>query len=323
MMIRRVLAGLAIFLFIAFSLPAFLFFGISNSFLRASFYEGPIVDTSYDFLVSATAKNLLQKDEIIAAFFNETDLKSEIVTVFPVSLFKGIVADFANQLENAKENKTEVLSISLKVFRESLLTLANNLAFKLFQKLPVCVGGQIPAEDLRGLPTCVPEGAQYNEISAPFTRRFEATVYSVVPEQIQRDLSAPMGQNGVTPMMIIKWFAYSKYVIYGVLLALLAAIALLIFHPFSLIMQYEGIAFAFSGIAGYLLSMGLSLMPDYLLSGANFPLIQSDLQKLMQYVMSYVVAESQKIAMIFLALGAVLILIRVFLKQKYHGEQTE
>jgi hypothetical protein len=320
-MLKRLLAGLVIFIFIVVSLPTFLFFGISNTFLKTSFYQGQVADRAYDILVTATARKLLEKDEIIKAFFTESDLKADIMAVFPVGLFKAIITDVTTQVENVKNNNTGELNISIKVFRESLLTLANNLSFKLFQKLPICMGGQSPENDLKGLPTCIPDDAEYNEVAAPFTRRFESAVdMAFHDEKIKVDLNASLGQEGVTIANMVKGLSYVKNVLFAVLLTLLVLIAILIYKPFSLIMQYEGIAFAFAGITGYLLSLGLGIIPRYLVSKDGFDSVQPEMQEFTVYIMSYVIAESQKIAMTFLALGAVLILIRVFLKQKYHNE---
>jgi hypothetical protein len=321
MTVKRALAGLLVFLFIIVALPTFLFFGISNSFLRQSFYEGPVADITYNFAVNVTAADLLKKDDIIAAFFNETDLKAEMMIVFPESMFKGIMTDLSGQIASLKDKPDKPLTISLKVFRESLLTFANDLSYKLFQKLPVCVGGQLSQVDVKGLPTCIPPGAEYNQIAAPFAQRFESTVYSIVPEQIQVDLNSPLGQSGLSIAVFLQWFMYSKYILYGSLLLILILIVLLIYSPFSLIVKYEGMAFAFSGITGYLLSLGISMMPDLLISDMNVMSNKEQWRQLISYLASYVAAESQKIALAFLALGAVLILIRVFLTHRYNSEK--
>jgi hypothetical protein len=322
-MVKRVLAGILIFLFIVVSLPTFLFFGVSNSFLRPSFYDGEVVDVTYNFMLDVTAKNLFAQDSIISSFFNESEIKAEMVNVFPVALFKGVFTDFSSQISSLKEKPDKPITVSLKVFRESLLTFSNNLSFKLFQKLPICVGGQMPEVDMKGLPTCIPEGVEYNKVTAPLTQRFEATIYSVVPEQIQIDLNAQIGDSNVTPAVLMTWFMYLKYILYGSLLFLLAAIALFVYAPFSLIVKYEGIAFAFSGIAGYLLSLCVSLIPSFMVNDIGTSGDGVELHKFLQYIVSFVSAESQKIALIFLALGAILILMRVFLKHKYSGEKFE
>lgn len=323
MSFRRFTAGLLILLFVAVSLPMFLIFGLSNSVMRSSFYDGPVADQAYNLLLKITARNLMKSDPIIAEYFTETDLKSGMMDVFPVELFKKMVADFAGQVDKLKDNPERPLVISMKTFREGLLTFANNLSYKLFQTLPICGGGEIPAEDTRGLPTCVPQGVEYNIVAAPFSKQFESAIYTVVPEQVQLDLNAAMGQSGFTIAGIFDGFMMVKYVLYGALLVLLALIALLVHNPFSLIAKYEGIAFVLSGVAGYLLSVGLSMLPGYIMGDVNIPDFKDDVLQFLQYVFTYVSAESERIALVFLALGAVLILVRVFMVQKYNEEKVE
>lgn len=323
MSVRRAFAGFFISLFVVFALPAFLFFGFSNTVGKASFYDGPVIDQAYNLLVRMTAVNLIKTDPVIAKYFNETDLKTAIMDVFPMELFKNMAAEFAGQLERLKEDPSRPLVISLKMFREGLLTFANDLSYKLFQALPVCRGGEIPAEDTQGLPTCVPEGVEYNIVAAPFAKQFETSVYAAVPEQVQMDLNAAMGRNGFTMAAVVDAILMAKYVLYGILLALLVIIALLVYGPFSLIAKYEGIAFVLSGVSGYLLSAGLSRMPDYLLASMDIPDFKEDIMQLARYTVSYITAECQKIALVFLALGAVLILVRIFMVSKYLEEKSE
>jgi hypothetical protein len=323
MFVRRAFAGFFISLFVVFTLPTFLLFGLSNSVGKASFYDGPVMDQAYDLLIRITAVNLIRTDPVVEKYFNESQLKAAIMEVFPLELFKGMVKDFSGQLEELKENPEKPLVVSLKNFREGLLTFANNLSYKLFQALPICKGGEIPAEDVQGLPTCVPEGVEYNVVAAPFAKQFETSVYAAVPEQMQIDLNAAMGKSGLTMAAVVNVFLMAKYVLYGILMGLLVIIALLVFSPFSLIAKYEGIAFVGSGIAGYLLSVCLYQLPDYLVNSVGVPDFREEILQMAKSTVSYIVAESQKMALVFLALGAVLILVRVFMTQKYNEEKSD
>lgn len=323
MVFRRVLAGFLISIFSVVALPTFLFFGVSNSFLRESFYQGPVVNDAYNFLVNVTAKGLLKQDDVLKDHFSEEDLKAEITAVFPLELFRRMTLELGKQVEKLKTDPERPLTISMKVFRESLLTFAHNLAFKLFKSLPVCKEGQQPLDDVKGLPSCVPAGVSYDQVAAPFAQKFEASVYSAVPEQIQIDLNAAQGKSNFTFALVLRAFANAKWFLYGALMFLLVAIALLIYTPFSLIAKYEGMAFAISGLFGYVMTLGLAFIPDYLFANSGkFGDMESNVVNFAGHLMSYVIAESQKIALTFLALGAMLILIRVFLVQKYNNEKV-
>jgi hypothetical protein len=321
MVFRRVLAGFLISVFAVVALPTFLFFGVSNSFLRESFYQGPVVTDSYNFLVNVTAKSLFKADDVLNEYFTEDDLKAEITAVFPLELFRRMTLELGNQVEKLKTDPERPLTISMKVFRESLLTFAHNLSFKLFKSLPVCIEGQVPLEDVKGLPSCVPSGVSFNEVAAPFAQKFEASVYSAVPEQIQIDLNAAQGKSNFTFALVLRAFANAKWFLYGALMFLLISIALLVYTPFSLIAKYEGLAFSISGLFGYIMTLSLALIPDYLFANSG-KFGEMDSNVFAGQLMSYVIVESQKIALTFLALGAMLILIRIFLVQKYNNEKV-
>jgi len=278
------------------------------------------VEKTHDLLLNATAKNLLTIDDVIVDYFSESDLKAEMLVVFPLDLFKSSMTDLGAQVEKLKYGSSRTITISMDVFRRSLLTLANNLSYKLFQSLPLCKGGEVPAEDLRGLPTCIPEGVEYNLVAAPFAKQFENSVYLSVPE-IKVDLDQVRGDNGVSLTMIVGWFGAAKNILYASLLFILVMIALLVYSPFSLVAKYEGIAFLFSGVCGYLFCLGLSLLPGYLLAGANFGEMGSQITQYVVYAVSAVSGESQKIALVFLALGAVLVLVRVFMVSRFNEEK--
>lgn len=310
-----------ILLFTVVSLPTFLYFGLSNTVFKKEFYAGALADKTHDLLLNATAKKLIKVDKVIEQYFTESDIKAEMLTVFPADLFREAMIDLGKQVEGLKDGTSTTVTISMDVYRRSLLTLANNLSFKLFESLPKCVGGEIPEDDIRGLPTCVPEGVEYNVIAAPFSSQFEASVYMSVPE-IKMDLGQMTVTDRITLAQAIQWFASAKNMLYGGLMLLLILIALLVYGPFSSIAKYEGLAFILSGVSGYIFCLGLSMLPGYVLSGVDLGEMGPQVLLYAEYLMSFIIGESQKIALVFLTLGVVLILVRVFMVHRFN-EKSE
>ena len=322
---RRVLAGFLVFLFILASLPTFAVYSISNTYLRPQFYNGKIVQGTYDFLISFTAKNLHTADPIIEEHFTELDLKREIEKVFPRDLFQGVADDMAVQMEKFQQDPTKPVTLSMKKFRDSLVTLSHGLSYLLFQSFPKCAEGEFPENKENGLPTCVPEGVEYNLIAAPFASQFEGAIYQSVPEQIQLDLStATGGDNGA--VVWLKGFDTIRLVLYVVLICLLVAIAFLVYSQFSLIVFYEGFAFLISGVMGYFMAYGIGTMPQYLFEQItkDDPSRQTaELLTYLQYLFGFIIDEMQRISLTFVALGGVLLLVRFFLISRYRSEQVQ
>jgi hypothetical protein len=323
--LRRVLAGFLVFLFILSSLPTFAVYSVSNTYLRPKFYSGKIVQGTYDFLVSFTAKNLHTSDPIIEEHFTELDLKREIEKVFPRELFQGVADDMSVQMEKFQEHPTKPVTLSMKKFRDSLVTLSHGLSYLLFESFPKCADGVFPENKENGLPTCVPEGVEYNLIAAPFASQFESAIYESVPEQIQLDLAtATGGESGA--VVWFKNFDTVRLVLYIVLICLLIVIAFLIYKPFSLIVFYEGFAFLISGVMGYFMAYGIGSMPQYLFEQItkDDPSKQTaELLTYLQYLFGFIIDEMQRISLTFLALGGVLLLVRFFMIKRYRSEQVQ
>jgi hypothetical protein len=139
---------------------------------------------------------------------------------------------------------------------------------------------------------------------------------------MQIDLNAAIGQSSITFADILHWFFMAKWILYGALLLILVLIALLVYTPFSLIIKYEGLAFFMSGLSGYFLTLGMTAIPQVLLADATkYGDLEKSLLQFIGQVIGFVAAESQKFALIFMGLGALLILIRLFLVHKYSGEK--
>lgn len=312
MVFRRSLAIFLTLLFVFFSLVTFVWYAFSNTLLKPSFYgsTGPLHRDAYGFLLDASTKKILNSDPTISKYFTETDIRREIETVFTEDLFGKMSDDIAADIEKLKDQPDQPFTISLKFFRESLLTMAHNLSFELFKSLPICEGAEIPQENVHGIPTCVPKGVEYNVVSAPISETFEKAIYASIPEQIQYDLSLVKISENYQLIDFFGLLGNVKYVLYGILLTLIALIALLVSKPFGDILKYEGIGFTLSGSLGYVVSFGLLTLPQASLT------LHEDVQELFVYIFSFVSTEMQKIALVFLAFGLVMILIQLFMKRR-------
>jgi len=316
MFFRRALAAFLVLLFGISSLFAFTVYAVSNTFFSPSFYEEDISQAAYEFMINATVKNLIDSDEFVAEHFDETDLRREIIVVFPETLFQKMVNQLVTEMESLKEDPNQPITMKMGVYRESLLTLAHNLSYQLFESIRQCKGGEIPEEKSNGLPTCIPSQVEYNTITAPFTDQFEKAIYAAVPEQVQIDLNSSVGNDG---FILSNWLVLmdtAKVVFYIVLLSILVIIALLIYKPFSAILSYEGIAFLLAGFLGVIVSYGISFLPVLIGESMKADLLKDEILTFMGSIFALFGAEVQKVALVFLAMGAILILVRLFIKKR-------
>ncbi len=316
MFFRRILGGILVFVFIISSLAAFLIFAFSNTFVSADFYSDKLSEDSYNFMVNATVKNLTSENEFIENNFTEADLRREIIAVFPKSVYDKMLNQLIRELDTLKDDPSKPLTLKLGTYRESLLTLAHNLSYQVFESIPKCEEGEVPEETENDLPSCVPPYVDYNLVAEPFTEEFEKAIYSAVPEQVQIDLNASVGQDGFMLSNIFQTIDTLKIIIYSILLGCLILIVLLVWKPFASILSYLGLAFFTGGLSGVIVSFLLPMLSPVVAEKINGELLIEDIRILTDRIFYLFGLEMQKGAYIFLALGALLILTRLFIKKK-------
>lgn len=315
MVIRRIFAALLVFLFVAVSTAAFLVFAVSNTFLRPSFYEKELKDAGYAFLVDATVESIEKADGPIAEYFIREELQAQVEEVFPEALFERTMQELIQEVQTLREDPERPLTFQLSMYRESLLTLAHNLSFKIFQQLPACPPEELP-DTRSGIPSCVPADADYSAVSGPLTRQFEKDIYAAIPEQGEFNLKSLFGESAVGIVQFFAGLDTIKMVFYLILLGLLALMALLIYRPFTAILMGEGVAFLMSGVVGLIVGYALMLMPQMSLIEMRGHALYDSILSLINIMVGFFTSEIQKGALVFLATGIILLTVRYFIKRR-------
>lgn len=301
------MAGLLTIIFIGVSLAAFTIYALSRTVFEPTFYSEKIVDGSYDLVVNTSTTQLLNNSEELKGYFTESELKNEIERVFTKKIFGEIMADFADILEQVKESPNENAKLSLVVLRESLLTVVNNLIYRIYQELPACADGNAGGFNNDGIPQCVPEGVGYDQLVGPLLNNFEAGVYRGIPEELNE-------VNRIVPGQVLQNVELAKNVIFISLLIVLALMALLLYQPISLIVGFIAWAFLLSGALGLLMSTQAST----LVKAIRWDIDESakvEVMKYFEYLFNFVFLEIQKISLIFAIFGLALLLIYFVLKR--------
>ncbi len=313
--LRKSVAGLLVSIFFTFSILSFIVFAFNNTFLKKSFYTESLNEIGYEYTVMSSAEILYKNDAFLSRYFTKTDLKREIEKVFSLQIFNMMMVEFADQIDDLKKNDSGKISVSLKLFRESLLTLSHNLAYEVFLSIPKCSNDEIPAEGINNLPTCIISGVNFDLISSSVNVRLDKSIYESIPEQIQFDLSNKKQlESGFSPFLILHNIDVIWMGLYLGLILIIILIALTIYRPFYSIVSYVGVAFLMSGTIGYILSFGFEEIPRIIISTLNNIDTRSpETTNLFNTILNIFSGEVQKISLIFLGVGALLIVIRLFI----------
>jgi len=313
MIFRRIVAVLLILAYVTLSVLAYVVFAFSNTLMDAKYYEDKISTDVYEFVVNLSIEKLLE-EPLISENFNDAALRREILTALPFSSFKEVLKQIGTQIQNLKKDQDKPIVIKLGIVRNSLLTLVNNLSFKIFESIKKCTESEIPKENDKGIPTCIPQDVEYNVVFAPIKDKMEKSIY--FREQVQVDTNAPIGNSGASLNMIVANIDDIKMIVYGGMVALIVFIALLVYAPFSSILTYVGSAFLISGFFGVFMKYILIFMGNSINLNIEDSSLENEFLGLFNAVVRTFAGEIQRIALVSVVLGAVLILMKFFFRHK-------
>jgi hypothetical protein len=306
MLLRKIGASFLVMLFVLLSLPNFLIYGLSKTYLSTDFYRREDVTKGvYDFAIDMTVSALRKDSEMFTGYFDRDELDDQIRKVFTQKIFSTVLTDFANQIDNYKKDPEKPLVISLKVLRENLLTVGNNLTYIIYQNLPTCSDADLLAAiSSEKAPECVPKNIPYDQVVRPINENFETTIYNEIPEELSNiDQAVP-----IKALVNIEQY---KNLSFLVLVVILALIVLMVYGKTSTILSYIATGFLLSGVLGY----GFGYALGNLNNMASEQIGDERVFQFFQYILSFLVVDMQRMALMFAGVGVLLLVMRFVLKR--------
>lgn len=305
MFLRKILGSLLVIMFVLLAIPNFVIYALSRTYLNPEFYNrGEVVTGSYDYVVDKTVEVLRSGSTMFNGFYPPEQLKPQIEKVFTKTIFASILSDFSTQLDAYIENPTSTMTLSLKVLRQNLLTVSNNLIYQIYQDLPTCSDDDLASMFRNsGVPQCVPKSAPYDQVVKPIKDDFENAIYNGVPEELSN-------VEQVIPLKMLVSFEQLKVWSFLVLVILLGLIVLVVYGKTSVIVTYIAKGFLFAGVMGYLFAYGLGVEVATIVASQSHD--ASTLQFL-RFFTDFGLLEIQKIALMFAGVGVLLWVIRIIL----------
>ncbi len=314
MMLRKIFGSLLVVLFVILAIPNFLIYGLSRTYLDTDFYRSEeVIKGSYDFVVDKTVEVLREDSEMFKGYFQPAELKTKIEQVFTEKIFSAILVNFADQIDQLQQNSDQSMTISLKVLRENLLTVANNLTYQIYQNLPTCSDADlVKAVNSNQAPQCVPKNLPYDQVVKPINDNFEAAIYNQIPEELSNLDSA------VPVKVLIDIEKYKQWSFLS-LVIVLSLIVLVVYGKTSSIVAYIGNGFFLGGIAGVIFSYALELQIS---SNVAEQISDPRIVQFLILVLGFLLAEVQKMSLMFVAVGVILWIIRFILKRTVEAKPT-
>jgi hypothetical protein len=311
MFLRKITASFLVIVFVVLAVPIFLIYGVSRTYLNTDFYRrDELVQGGYDYALDKTVTVLRSDSKYFNGYFTADELRTQIGNVFTKKIFANVLADFAAQVDQYEKDPRKPVNLSLQTLRSNLLTVANNLTYQIYQKLPTCSDAGMLKINEDQAPDCVPQNLPYEEVMQNVSSNFEDAIYNNVPEELGNiDKAVPLA-------MLVKIESY-RNLSFILLLGILALIVIIVYGKISTILAYIGTGFLMGGAVGY----GFSFALTSSLSSIQGDLADPRSQEFLLFLLNFLISEVQRMSILFFVVGLAVFLIRFVLKRTVEEDQ--
>lgn len=307
-MIKKTIITLLVLIYIIIGTLSIFAQTTSNTIFNKNFYNKTLETRTYEFIIN-TAIDKIADNNLIKENFTKLQLKEELTTIYSEKIFQPTFNKLVKDLTNIRKNTSIPIVINLETIKNSLLTLAHNLSYKLFLNLPKCTEGQLPTFKENEIPTCIPKDVKYNYLFSNYNDNFKETIDEKIPLNIMIDFSSSQNDTSITIETIIKNFDTIKLTLFILSILLIILLATIIKTPFSLTLLITGITFILTSIVAIITSTIITLLPKNIINNITDTALKQHILPLIETILKNFNTELIKISSIYLALGLTLILI--------------
>lgn len=326
MVLRKTIAVICVILVTLLILPFLFFRSISNTYLNPEFYEGPVLEESYDQLISFLSEEI-RKDEKVAEYFTLGEVGEIIKSNFPREDIEIILQDFVSQLKGIEDRrKGDAITVSLVPVKNNIDDLSEDVSKRIVSDIPVCdpeIDMQNIPRDNLGMPECIPVNVSKDKIQAPLKNELEKELNNIVPGEFSIDLTTGFEEEKTYLNQAVKIIEYTQLMLPFFILILLLLIALVIYKPYNLIMKYIGAGLLSGGLLTLIAVQFMNRIPQLTINEKNLPaMTEIDLEKvrnLYDILISFITSRMTNYSLYFIGIGVVIILIGLYIKHYYGG----
>jgi len=319
MKLRRTIAVLLVIIFALVSLPALFLRSITATYLNMDFYNGKILDRSYEYATSFISSELLKEDDV-KTYFTKEDIDAMIKKYIPEDLMQELVGDFKAQLKGINDGrKNDAIVVSLMPIKNNMGSIAENIAIKVVENIQPCTVAEDEEFELKyveGKPVCIPDSFNTDEITQGVKHEIEKELNNIIPGEFTLELALET-EGQVSVKQILSFVDYLQIILPLIMLVVLLFIALFIYSPYSLISKFTGASLALAGVFGLGGAQIIRQVPSLTITSVNFPDMLaeeiSSLQEIYNFLLGFVVDRMSVYSLYLLGIGIVVFLFGFYL----------
>jgi hypothetical protein len=236
-MIRRIFAGIFVFVFIVISLPLITSFGIYKTFLNEDFYKGEFLDVVYEFAIEKIPEQIEWENmpqEIDQEEFNE--ILKDVFTKDDLLIVIESLIDQVKTVEASEQGIIE-MSIPLTWVKEKSALISELIIDNIVDDLEACENkGDFSPDEMN----CIPEQVLISDFKDDFKSSFEEDFLKAIPDDYNFNFQIP--ENTEIKNLSDQFRLLFKNLFFIGILSLLLIfliIGLIIFRPLIRILKWE------------------------------------------------------------------------------------
>lgn len=324
MMLRRIIAVICVVLAALLILPFLFFRTITNTYLNPDFYAGPILDESYDQMVSFISREVIEEEKV-SEYFSMDEVENLIKKHFPKETLGIILDDFVSQLKGSDvRRKQDVITVSLAPIKNNIDLLAGDVSTRIVADIPSCsedVDLQNIPRDSAGTPTCIPVTVNSEQIRTSLENELTREMNNLIPGEFSINLTAGIDEGKAYISQAVSVIEYTQMILPLIILILFLFIFLIIYKPYSTIISYIGTALFSGGLLSLISVQLMKQIPNIAVTEQTMPgLLEQELyevRSLYEILISFVSNRMLTYSLYFIGLGVIFILIALYIKHSY------
>lgn len=329
MMLRKTIAVICAILVVLLMLPFLLFRTVANTYLNPEFYEGPILEESYERFTSFVTDKMLE-DEMISNEFSIDEIRQIVYENFPKDNLRLILNEFVLQLRGMNgRRKDGAITVSLMPLKNNINDLADDISNRIISQIPLCPVDddlqELSYDDL-GLPICIPVTVDINQVRESLQHELQIELNNAIPGEFSVDLTAGADEGRTYLNQTVSIIEHLHLMLPFAILMLLLLIALLIYSPYHTIAGYIGSSLFSGGLLTLIGVQVINRIPALTVNEQNMPdLLEAELKELRSLYEVLIGFASEKMfvySLYFMGIGAVLTLFAMYIKQ-YHDRSEK
>ncbi len=239
-MIRKIFAGLFLLVFLLFSVPIALSYGVFKTVSDKDFYQEDVVEFVYTLLENEGSGVL---ENVGIKHIDEENFKGMLNEIIPRETLDEVAAKTYDQVSQMRlsEDGHVVISVPMMWLKSTLDEFADKTAVYLFANMETCADFEKVYLDKVD---CLPEGLSFDELKLRVRRILNREIFEKLPEEYVLDFYVPESEavEGMKFFDFYERLSRQIFLAAGIVMViLLFLVGVFVFKPVRSIVKWESL----------------------------------------------------------------------------------